>query len=88
MELEKDVYIDSGWEVELSANDRWVFVVSSFIEELGQVVRKIEAIRPNEEDAEAVAKELEAKNAKADSAFYCDIDSVEIGKLLPDSSEE
>ena len=58
------------------------------MESLGQVVRRIEAIRGKEEDAKAVAKELEAKNAKVAFAFYCEIDSVEIGKILPDSSED
>ena len=84
VDLEKDVVIDSNiLALEVSPNATEVFVVSSFAEAFGQIVREVHAIC----GSASLAQQKKYKVTQGfDKRFpeYCQVQKVAVGILLPD----
>jgi hypothetical protein len=84
VDLEKDVVIiDDLPEFQIQPSDEEVFIVSSFAEGFGQIIRTIHNICGSLELAEKKSKEIE-KNFDGSLPEYCQIQKVIVGKLLSD----
>jgi hypothetical protein len=82
--LERDVVIVPDVRlVGIKATTSPVFVVSSYAEGFGQIVREFEAICGARSRAQATARSIE-KRRRGGFNFYCAIDAVEVGTLLAD----
>jgi hypothetical protein len=84
VDLEKDVVIDSDVpDSEVSPTAAEVFVVSSFAEAFGQIIRKVHAICGSLAVAQKKKHELK-KGFDTPFPEYCQIQRVTVGALLPD----
>jgi hypothetical protein len=70
--------------ISLSPSADRVFVVSSYAEGFGQVVRKLEALLGTHAEAHAHAEALEASD-EGDFPYSCQVDEVPTGKLSTDA---
>lgn len=82
--LERDVAIVADVpQAGVAASAARVFVVSSYAEGFGQIVREFEAICGTEARAAGTAKRIVKRHHRRFN-FYCRVDAVEVGALLPD----
>jgi hypothetical protein len=84
VDLEKDVVIvDNIPEVQVQPTQEEVFILSSFAEGFGQIIRTFRAICASFELAEKKSKEIE-EQLDDEANEYCQIQKVVVDKLLPD----
>ena len=84
VELEKDVVIMSEIpEIQVQPKNEEVFVVSSFAEGFGQIIRNFRMICGSLDVAQKKAKKLE-KDFTGNFPEYCQIQKVAVDKLLSD----
>jgi hypothetical protein len=81
--LEKDVVIADIPEIQLQATAEEVFVVSSFAEAFGQIIRTFHNVCGSLELAEEKSKEIKG-SFQGKFPEYCQIQRVVLDKLLPD----
>ena len=88
VDLEKDVVIvDNLPEAQVQPSQEEVFVLSSFAEGFGQIIRTFHAICGSLEFAEKKSKEIE-QQLDDGSNEYCQIQNVVVDKLLPDEETQ
>ncbi|HET7340751.1 MAG TPA: hypothetical protein VFL90_04745 [Methylomirabilota bacterium] len=82
--LERDVAIVADVpQAGVAAKAARVFVVSSYAEGFAQIIREFEAICATKAQADATARRIE-KRHRGGFNFYCRVDGLAVGALLPD----
>jgi glycosyltransferase involved in cell wall biosynthesis len=72
--------LDSVSSIDATSQAARVFVVSSYAEGFGQVIRKLEAVAGTLERAQARADLLEAQD-DGSGPYHCEVDEVLVGEL-------
>ena len=84
VDLDEDVVIlEDIPEIGVGHNEAEVYIVSTYTEGFGQIIREFNAICGSEEIAVATVSELESK-LESNFPEYCEFEKVVVGELLRD----
>lgn len=85
VDLDRDVRVDSGWELDLAPGDSRVFIVTRWADGMGQILRNVVAVKRLRAEAEADARSREAAFEKEMFPYECEVVEAELGSLLADN---